>query len=98
MKNFKTLLLLILLLGFLLRTFGAAERFNFGHDHDLAGFIVKDIVVDKHIRLIGQETSTKGVIIGPLYYYLLIPFYLLAGMDPIGGGVSHYHPWSGYNL
>jgi len=37
------------------------------------------------LRLIGQETSQSGVFIGPLYYYLLIPFYLIFNMDPIGG-------------
>jgi len=79
------LILIILLLGVLFRIFQASEMFMFTHDHDLAGWIVKDIVVDKHIRLIGQETSTKGVFIGPLYYYLLIPFYLMVGMSPIGG-------------
>jgi 4-amino-4-deoxy-L-arabinose transferase-like glycosyltransferase len=56
----------------------------YGHDQDLAGWIVKDIVIDGHLRLIGQETSTQGIFIGGFFYYLQIPFYLLFGMDPIG--------------
>jgi hypothetical protein len=61
------------------------EYLPFGHDHDLAGWIIKDVVVNKHLRLIGQETSTQGVFIGALYYYLLIPFYFLTKFEPTGG-------------
>lgn len=78
-------LLLIFLIGFFLRVYKYEELFMYGHDQDLAGWIIKDIVVDKHPRLIGQETSTQGIFIGPLFYYLQIPFYFLFGMDPIGG-------------
>ncbi len=79
------LLVTIILLGIFLRLYKAQEMFLYSHDQDLAGWVIKDIVVDKHLRLIGQETSTQGVFIGPLFYYLLIPFYLIFGMDPIGG-------------
>jgi len=44
--------------------------------------MVKDMLVDHHFRLIGQQTSEPGIFIGPLFYYSLIPFYLLGGMDP----------------
>lgn len=79
------LLIFILVLGFILRIFQAKMRFLYGHDQDLAGWVIKDVVLNHHSRLIGQETSTHGVFIGPLFYYLLIPFYLLSNMDPIGG-------------
>lgn len=58
------------------------DRFIYAHDNDLASWIVKDILVDRHFRLIGQETSSGGVFIGPLFYYSLIPFYLIGNMDP----------------
>jgi len=79
------LLILIILLGFFLRIYQIKARFLYSHDQDLAGWFIKDVVVDKHLRLVGQETSTQGIFIGPFYYYLLIPFYLFTGMDPIGG-------------
>lgn len=75
----------ILVFGLFFRIYKAPEFFLYGHDQDLAGWFVRDVVVNKHLRLIGQETSTQGIFIGPYYYYLLIPFYLLTGMDPIGG-------------
>lgn len=81
-------LLIFLLLGaFFLRMYNFQELFYYSHDNDLAGWFIKDILVNHHPRLIGQETSTKGIFIGPLFYYLQIPFYLLTGLDPIGGTI-----------
>src|SRR3989344_1593968 len=77
--------LLILFVGFILRIYNFKELFMYNHDQDLAGWFIKDVVVNKHLRLIGQETSTTGIFIGPLFYYMLIPFYLAFGMEPIGG-------------
>lgn len=77
-------LILILLIGLFFRTYAVVERYDFAHDHDLFSWIVKDIVVDGHPRLIGQLTSAPGIFIGPLFYYSLIPFFLLLNMDPVG--------------
>lgn len=84
MKKSYLLLILILLIGLFFRTYKATERFEFAHDGDLYSWIVKDIVINHHIRLIGQVTSAPGIFIGGLFYYLLIPFFLLSNMDPIG--------------
>jgi len=81
----KWVLVAILTLGLLLRVYNARETFLYSHDQDLAGWIIKDILVNHHPRLIGQLTSTDGIFIGPIFYYFLIPFYLLTKMDPIGG-------------
>lgn len=77
-------IILIVFLGLILRIYHNGELFSYNHDNDLAGWVVKDILVNKHLRLIGQETSTQGIFIGGLFYYLQIPFYLLFRMDPIG--------------
>jgi len=79
--------LVILGLGLFLKSYKPLQLFIYSHDQDLAGWIIKDILVNKHLRLIGQETSSHGVFVGPVFYYLLIPFYLLFDMDPIGGVV-----------
>lgn len=76
--------LVILLIGLFFRTFKLVEWFHFDHDNDLASWIVKDMAIDHHIRLIGQLTSAKGIFIGGGYYYLITPFYLLFNMDPVG--------------
>ncbi len=70
-------------LGIFTRSYQYLDRFNYAHDNDLASWIVRDIVIDKHLRLIGQLTSSPGVYIGALWYYLQIPFYLAGHMDPI---------------
>lgn len=78
-------LLIIFLIGLHLRTYQSVQWLNYGHDQDLAGWIIKDIVENRHLRLIGQETSTQGVFIGPFFYYLLVPFYIFFNMSPVGG-------------
>lgn len=77
-------MVLILLAGLFFRAYKPLELFAYSHDQDLAAWFVRDVIVNHHLRLIGQETSSSGVFIGPLFYYLQIPFYLAANMDPAG--------------
>lgn len=83
-RPYHLILGVILLTGLFFRTFQIMERFTFAHDGDLYSWIVKDIVVNHHFRLIGQLTSAEGIFVGPLFYYLLIPFFLVSNMDPVG--------------
>lgn len=84
MKNTtKYILAGILILALFLRIYNFKSFYVFSHDQDLASWIIKDIVVNGHLRLIGQETSSQGVFIGALFYYLQIPFYLLGQMNPL---------------
>lgn len=82
--QYTLILIVVLLIGLFFRTYQLVERFGFGHDADLYSWIVKDIAVNHHFRLIGQLTSSEGIFIGPFFYYMLIPFYIFFGMDPIG--------------
>ncbi len=82
-KATTTICVVILLIGMFLRVYDYKERFYYGHDNDLASWIVKDVVVNHHHRLIGQLTSSPGIFIGSFFYYALIPFYLLGHMDPV---------------
>ncbi|OGD08703.1 hypothetical protein A2397_04050 [Candidatus Amesbacteria bacterium RIFOXYB1_FULL_44_23] len=84
MSKYFPLLLVIIAFGLFCRGFAFQSRYIYAHDSDLASWMVKDILVDHHLRLVGQETSSSGIFIGPLFYYSLIPFYLISGMDPIG--------------
>ena len=79
----KIILFSILILSFLLRLYNFRSYYVFSHDQDLASWIIKDILVNGHLRLIGQETSSQGVFIGALFYYLQIPFYLFGRMSPL---------------
>jgi len=73
----------ILLIGLVMRVYNFEKSFAFAHDQDLYSWIAKDIVVNKHLRTVGQITSVDGVFIGPLYYYVMALSYLLFGMNPI---------------
>lgn len=75
---------LILLTSLFFRTYEIIGRFEYGHDAELFSWIVKDIAVNLHPRLIGQLTSAPGIFVGPFFYYLLVPFFLLFKMDPAG--------------
>lgn len=81
------LLIIILLIGLFFRLYKLDLFYIFGHDQDLYSWIVKDIYVNGHIRLIGQLTSIEGVFIGPIFYYLLVPFFVLTDMNPIGATI-----------
>lgn len=78
------ILLLIICLSLFFRTYQIVERYGYAHDAELFGWIVKDIVVNHHPRLIGQLTSAPGIFIGPLFYYMLVPFFLIFKMNPVG--------------
>lgn len=87
--NKKILIILgfILVVGLIMRVYNFEKSFNFGHDHDLYSWIAKDIVVNKHIRSVGQITSVDGVFIGPLYYYVMALSYWLSNMNPLSAMV-----------
>lgn len=84
LTSINLLLILILLLALFFRVYNIVSLHGFAADADLYSWIVKDIIYGKHIRLVGQMTSTEGVYAGPFFYYLLVPFFLITGMDPIG--------------
>lgn len=77
------ILAVLLVIGLFFRVYKLSEFYIFEHDQDLYSWIVKDILVDGHLRLIGQVTSIEGLFIGPFYYYLLAPFYFIFNMNPL---------------
>ena len=83
-KSTLLILFLIVTIGLFFRLYQSYDWMLYGHDQDLAAWIVNDIVTNHHIRLVGQETSINGLFIGGLYYYSLIPFFLLWNMHPYG--------------
>jgi len=72
-----------MLIGLVMRVYNFEKSFGFGHDQDLYSWIAKDIVVNKHLRSVGQITSVDGVFIGPLYYYIMALSYWLSNMNPM---------------
>ncbi len=73
------ILLLTLLLG---SRMIIAQDFFFLADQARDFLLVQDIVVNKNITLIGTHSGLGGFFHGPLWLYLLMPFYILGGGDP----------------
>jgi hypothetical protein len=83
MKKYSWQLIGLLLIGLMFRIYNFERSFSFAHDQDLYSWIVKDIIVNGHQRLVGQITSVDGVFIGSGYYYLMAVFYRIFNMNPV---------------
>lgn len=79
----KLVLILIIIICLFFRLYKFSNLFEYNHDEDLNAWVVKDIISDRHLRLIGYETRVPGIFIGPLYFYFLAPFYLLSNFNPL---------------
>lgn len=88
MKKIEIALLLIaLLLGtyFRFKNIGYDLIFNYDTARDI--LVVRDIVVNHKITLLGPTTAIEGLFVGPLFYYLLVIPFILSGGDPVSGAV-----------
>lgn len=57
----------------------------FEFDQEYAANFAYSVVKEYPIQLIGQGLSIKGLFMGPLYFYYLVPFYFLYSLHPLGG-------------
>src|SRR3989338_6156537 len=88
----KTILFLILLLAFLLRTYQLSPYLQFLGDEGRDVLVVKRMIVDHNWTLLGPSASVGGFYIGPLYYYFMIPFLALSKLDPVGSTGAQKSP------
>lgn len=78
--------LLVILIGGFIRLYRIYDGMPFTFDQAEFSFYVQDILRGK-LALIGPRTGIEGFFLGPLYFYLLVPFYLLFNGHPVGGAV-----------
>lgn len=81
------LLILILLLAAFLRLYRIGDFMTFLGDEGRDVLIVKRMVIDKKLTLLGPITSVGRMHLGPLYYYMMIIPLILAGFDPVGPAI-----------
>ena len=94
-KNLLYILLFLLLIGlaFIPRiTEVLNKNYVFGFDHGRDYLVVKEMVENRKLRLIGPEIGAGGggfkyIFHGPGFYYLLAVPYILFGSDPYWGVV-----------
>jgi 4-amino-4-deoxy-L-arabinose transferase-like glycosyltransferase len=79
-------LALVMLVAGLLRFWALPSLHWYGADEARASMASWRLVKEHRPPLVGQPTS-RGTFLGPGYYYLVAPFYLLFGMNPIAGAV-----------
>lgn len=83
-KYWLIIFVFITLVGLYLRFFKIESSQGFGWDQARDAWLVRDILVKKVWVLNGPRTGVGHFHLGPLWYYLLVPFYYLTNLDPMG--------------
>ena len=83
---------MILLVGILacsayLRLYKISEYMTFLGDEGRDVLVVKHMLVDGDLTLLGPTASVGGFYLGPIYYYFMTPFLWLWNLDPTGPAV-----------
>lgn len=76
------LVLIILLAAFILRIYRIGELLDFHYDQGRDAKVIWDLWHNGKLFLIGPVTGLPGVFLGPFYYYLIAPLYLISGGNP----------------
>ncbi|KKR87208.1 MAG: hypothetical protein UU34_C0006G0027 [Candidatus Curtissbacteria bacterium GW2011_GWA1_41_11] len=87
-RYFPSLVLIgILFVAAYLRLNRISEYMTFLGDEGRDVLIVKRMIVDHDLTLLGPTASVGGFYLGPIYYYFMVPFLWLWNLDPAGPAV-----------
>ncbi len=89
-KNNKTEFLFlvgIILIGSFFRFYRIGEYMTFLGDEGRDALVVRRLLVNADIILVGPGTSIGNMYLGPLYYYFIAPALLLFNFSPIGPSI-----------
>lgn len=78
MKSNKLLILAIIILGLFLRLAWNPHQVIWSYDQARDSFVTREIIKNKDIIILGPQAEMYGLFHGPLYYYLIAPFYYLS--------------------
>lgn len=81
------LLVCIILLASYLRLNRISEYLTFLGDEGRDVLVVKRMIVDHKLTLLGPTASVGGFFLGPIYYYFMIPFLWAWHLDPVGPAI-----------
>lgn len=81
------LLIAILLLGGFLRLYRISEYMTFLGDEGRDMLVMKRMIIDHKFTLLGPTASVGGFFLGPIYYYFMLPFVFVWGLNPVGAAV-----------
>jgi 4-amino-4-deoxy-L-arabinose transferase-like glycosyltransferase len=77
------LLTTILLLAFFIRVYRTEDLLRFYYDQGRDALVIWKLWHEGKPFLIGPVTGLQGIFLGPFYYYLIAPFYLIGGGNPV---------------
>ncbi len=77
----------VLLLGAYLRLYKISEYMTFLGDEGRDMLVIKRMIVDHKFTLLGPTASVGGFFLGPIYYYFMLPFVWISGLNPAGAAV-----------
>ncbi|MFC1711812.1 glycosyltransferase [Patescibacteria group bacterium] len=80
-------LMAIILLAAFLRLYKIGDFMTFLGDEGRDVLVVKRMIVDKKLTLLGPVTSVGRMHLGPLYYYMMIIPLIVAGFNPVGPAI-----------
>jgi len=81
------LIIVILLVSLFLRTYRIADTMTFLEDEGRDMLIAKRMIDTGRPVLLGPQTSTGNMYLGPFYYYFITPALYLSGMAPVGPAI-----------
>lgn len=81
------LLILILIIALSCRLYRISDTMTFLEDEGRDLLIVKRMIDTGRPVLLGPQTSTGNMYLGPLYYYVITPALFLAHMNPVGPAI-----------
>lgn len=84
----KVALGLILVLALFLRVYRADQLLGFYYDQGRDAKVIWDLSRHGKFFLIGPTTGIEGIFLGPFFYYLLTPAYLLGNGNPVWPAVE----------
>lgn len=82
-KLYYIILTIVLIGAFFVRTYRLDQLLGFYYDQGRDAKIIWDLWHNHTLFLIGPTTGLAGIFLGPFYYYLIAPFYLLGRGDPV---------------
>lgn len=72
----------ILLLSLFVRIYRTEDLLGFYYDQGRDALVIWKLWHSGKLFLTGPVTGLAGIFLGPFYYYLIAPFYLIGGGDP----------------
>lgn len=75
---------IIIVLAFFLRVYRLPETLMFLSDQGRDAVVLKRLVTLEKMVFVGPTTSIGNVFTGPAYYYIVAPFMLIWGLNPVG--------------